>query len=204
MLWVMAGTIFGGRIGYTLFYNSSYYLSNPHKFLYIWEGGMSFHGAIIGIIISTLIYSKKYKVNFYNLMDLIVCAAPIGIFLGRIANFLNGELWGKPTIFPWGIVFPCAGPEYRHPSQLYEAFLEGFLLFFILFYLAFYTKILHRPALASAIFCIIYSIERIFVELFYRAPDQHIGYIFQNLSMGIILSIPLTIIGIFLFFKKIK
>ena len=205
LLWTMAGTIVGGRVGYALFYNASYYMSNPLKVFYVWEGGMSFHGALIGITLSILIFSKKYNINFYNIMDLIVCAAPIGIFLGRIANFLNGELWGKPTNLPWGVIFPCAGlEEYRHPSQLYEASLEGFLLFFILYYLVFYIKILSRPALASGIFCIIYATARIFVELFYRMPDQQIGYIYQNLTMGIILSLPVLIIGIFLTLKNNK
>ena len=144
----------------------------------------------------------KYKINFLNLTDLFSCAAPIGIFLGRISNFLNGELWGKTTSLPWGIVFDkCAGIQARHPTQIYEALLEGILIFSILFILTKYYGILNKPGKASALFCIFYALSRIFVELF-REPDSQIGYIYGNITMGMILSFPLIIIGIFLIIQK--
>lgn len=201
LIWSMAGIIFGGRLGYIIFYNIEHYFNNFHKIFYIWEGGMSFHGGLIGIIIAIYIFSRKYNLNFLNLTDLLACAAPIGIFFGRISNFLNGELWGKTTNLPWGIVFEkCAGNLPRHPSQLYEALLEGVLIFIVLNFAARNYKILNKPGKASALFCIIYGLSRIAVEIV-REPDKQIGYIFGT-TMGMILSLPLILLGIVLIIRK--
>ena len=133
--YLIIGIILGGRMGYVLFYNLNYFLNNPIKIFFIWEGGMSFHGGLVGVTILTLLFAKKNNINLFSLTDIISCAAPIGIFFGRLANFINGELYGKVTTFPWGVVFPNAGSEPRHPSQIYEAGLEGFLLFLVMYFL---------------------------------------------------------------------
>ena len=201
-IWIMSGIILGGRLGYVLFYNLHHYLNHPIKILYIWEGGMSFHGGMIGIILSILIFSQKNKIHFLKLSDLIACAAPIGLFFGRISNFLNGELWGKPTNLPWGIIFEkCAGNLKRHPTQLYESLLEGLLIFLILLFLVKKYKILNHPGKTSGLFCILYACSRISIE-FFREPDKQLGYIYENITMGILLSIPLIFIGILVIMQK--
>ena len=201
-IWIMSGIILGGRLGYVLFYNLHHYLNHPIKILYIWEGGMSFHGGMIGIMLSILIFSQKNKIHFLKLSDLIACAAPIGLFFGRISNFLNGELWGKPTNLPWGIIFEkCAGNLKRHPTQLYESLLEGVLIFLILLFLVKKYKILNQPGKTTGLFCIIYAFSRISIE-FFREPDKQIGYIYENITMGMLLSIPLIFIGILIITQK--
>tara|TARA_B100001123_G_C14523345_1_gene715185 strand:- start:30 stop:539 length:510 start_codon:yes stop_codon:yes gene_type:complete len=164
---------------------------------------MSFHGGLVGVIISIIIFSKITKVNFFKFSDIVSCVAPIGIFLGRIANFINGELYGKITTLPWGIVFPNAGNLLRHPSQIYEAALEGIFLFLIINYLALKKKFLYKTGYISGIFLILYSILRIFSEIF-REPDIHLGLIFNYFSMGTFLSLLTIIVGLFiiLFIKK--
>ena len=204
LIWVMAGTILGGRLGYVLLYNPIYYFYNPKKILYVWEGGMSFHGALFGILIFIFLFTHARKINFFKVADLVACAAPIGIFIGRISNFLNGELWGKETASSFGIIFPCAGPELRHPSQLYEAFFEGLFIFIILLFFTRKFNILDRQGMATGMFCLMYSIMRTFIEYFYRVPDNHIGYIFQHYTMGMLLSFPLLIIGIILIIKNYR
>ena len=206
LLWAMLGIIIGGRLGYVIFYNFSYYILNPMKILYVWQGGMSFHGGLIGIIISSYIFTKINNLRLLSLTDLICSAAPIGIFLGRISNFLNGELWGKKSELPWAIIFKCAGPNTRHPSRLYEAFFEGVLIFVILYFCIVKNKLLDKPGKISGLFCILYGCSRIFIE-FYREPDRHIGALYYNYTMGMLLSIPLIILGIYLYSKtnyKIK
>lgn len=197
MVWVIIGIIIGGRLGYVLFYNFGYYIENPLDALQIWHGGMSFHGGFLGVVIASIIFCKKYKVEVWALFDLAACVAPIGIFLGRIANFINGELYGRVTDVPWAFIFPNGGPFPRHPSQLYEAALEGLLLFLILFYMANYTKAKARKGLLSGIFLIGYSLSRIFVELF-REPDEHIGFLYSHITTGQMLSVPMLLLGIFL------
>lgn len=188
--------IIGGRIGYIFFYNFEYFLVNPLSSFKIWEGGMSFHGALIGIIIATYFFSIKNKIKTFILLDLIACVSPIGIFLGRIANFINGELVGKVTDVKWSVIFPQIDMMPRHPSQLYEALLEGLLLFIILNTVIFREN--YKIGKCSCLFLIFYGTFRIFSELF-REPDFHIGYIFDFLSMGTILSILMIIIGIIIF-----
>ena len=194
----IVSVIIGGRLGYILFYNLNYYLQNPFEIIKIWEGGMSFHGGLLGVIIGTYIFSKLKNVRFIYILDIVSCVAPIGLFFGRIANFINSELYGKPTEFFLGVVFPQIDNFTRHPSQLYEAFLEGLLLLIILNFLIF--KKIYKEGYASSLFLILYGIFRIFAEQF-REPDVQIGYIFNVISMGSLLSIIMTITGIILFFK---
>ena len=199
-IWSILGVIIGGRVGYVLFYQTSYLFINPIYILKIWTGGMSFHGGLIGIIISMYLFSKKNNIQFFYLSDLVSIVAPIGLFFGRIANFINNELYGKITNFPFAMIYPEIDLQPRHPSQLYEAFLEGIILFIIL--LTYFNKTKSDPTIGkiSGLFLILYATFRILIE-FLREPDSHIGLIFNIASMGQILSIPLIIIG-FIFFKK--
>ena len=177
--------LIGGRIGYILFYNFEYYISNPIDILKVWKGGMSFHGALIGICIGTFLFSKRKKIETFFLLDVIACVAPIGIFFGRIANFINAELVGKTTTVPWGVIFPTTDMMLRHPSQLYEAFLEGLLLFLIMNFVIHQKN--YRTGICACLFLIFYGIFRIFAEIF-REPDPQIGYMLSLFSMGTILS----------------
>jgi phosphatidylglycerol---prolipoprotein diacylglyceryl transferase len=183
--YLIISIIIGGRFGYIIFYNLSYYISNPLDIIKIWEGGMSFHGALIGIIIGTYLFSLKKNVPTFFLLDIIACVSPIGIFLGRIANFINGELVGKVTSVSWGVIFPAIDNLPRHPSQLYEAMFEGFVLFILLNSIIFTQK--YKIGTCSCLFLIFYGIFRIISEIF-RAPDAQLGYLFNFLSMGTILS----------------
>ena len=189
------GLIIGARFGYIIFYNLEFYFQNPLNILYVWEGGLSFHGGLIGIIIAALYTSKIYNTKFLELTDLICVSAPVGIFLGRISNFINGELYGRPSSILFGIIFPTADDQYRHPSQLYEAFLEGLLLFIILNISIFFFKTLSRPGYISGLFLLFYGLFRFLVE-FSREPDIQVGYIYTFLTMGMILSVPMIIAGI--------
>jgi len=199
--WAVIGVIIGGRMGYVIFYNLNFYLNNLPEIVKVWQGGMSFHGGMIGLIISMLLFSINRKKPFIEFANIIASGAPIGIFLGRIANFINGELWGKKTNSSWGVIFDQKTMEARHPSQLYEAFFEGFILFFILFFIITNSKF--RKYNTCAIFLIFYGIFRFSIEIF-REPDSNLGYIIINLSMGQILSIPMVLIGfILLKYKKL-
>ena len=194
------GVILGGRLGYVIFYNLEYYSNNLFEIFMIWEGGMSFHGGLIGVIIATYIFSKINKINTFSFLDLISMSAPIGIFLGRIANFINSELYGKETDLFWSVKFIKIDEISRHPSQIYEAIFEGIILFLLLNYL--FKKYLYRSSgLISALFLIFYSVFRFFIE-FTREPDVQIGYILYNLTLGQILSFVFLIFGLFLFYKK--
>tara|TARA_B100000902_G_scaffold388677_1_gene434687 strand:- start:1734 stop:2513 length:780 start_codon:yes stop_codon:yes gene_type:complete len=198
--YLIFGIIFGGRLGYVIFYNFDYYINNLLDIFKIWEGGMSFHGGLIGIIISSIIFAKKTGDNTFIYMDLVALVAPIGIFFGRIANFMNSELYGIPSTAPWAVIFIKIDKLGRHPSQLYEALLEGIILFLILFYIN--KKNFHKKdGFISALFLIFYSIFRFFLE-FFREPDEHLGYIVLNLTMGQIISVLFIIFGIVLFYFK--
>ena len=198
--YLIIGIILGGRVGYILFYNLKYYLESPIEILMIWNGGMSFHGGLIGVVIVSKIFSSKYKINQFIFLDLVALSAPIGIFFGRAANFINSELYGRATDIPWAVQFVLVDNIKRHPSQLYEAFLEGIILFFILSY--FYKKdYLKKPGQISYIFLIFYSLFRFFVE-FFRSPDPHLGYLILNLTLGQLISVIFLIVGIFLYFLK--
>lgn len=201
LIYLILGIILGGRLGYILFYNFNYYYQNPLEILFLWRGGMSFHGGVIGVLIASLIFAKKNNVKILVLTDIVVCATPIGIFLGRIANFINGELYGKKTFSDYGVIFPKIDMEPRHPSQLYEAILEGLILFFLLNIILKFKKKIFNGEL-SCYFLIFYSIFRIISELF-REPDIHIGYIIFNISLGTIISFSFLIFGI-IAFKIIK
>ena len=200
-IWSILGVIIGGRVGYVLFYQTSYLFTNPIYILKIWTGGMSFHGGLIGIIISMYLFCKKNNIQFFFLSDLVSIVAPIGLFFGRIANFINNELYGKITNFPFAMIYPEIDLQPRHPSQLYEAFLEGIILFVIL--LTYFNKTKSDPTIGkiSGLFLILYATFRILIE-FLREPDSHIGLIFNIASMGQILSIPLIIMGVILFKKS--
>ena len=194
-IWAVIGVIIGGRTGYVIFYQFKYFITNPIYIFYIWEGGMSFHGGLIGMILSMITFSKIYEIEFFALSDLISVAAPIGLFFGRIANFINVELIGKLTNFPLAIIYPTIDNLPRHPSQLYEAFLEGILLFIIVFLIYTKKKNIKKHGYVSCIFLIIYGIFRFIIE-FLREPDQHLGLFFNLLSMGQILCIPLIFFGL--------
>ena len=198
--YLIIGIILGGRIGYALFYNFGYYLNNPIEILMVWNGGMSFHGGVIGVIIASKLFSNKHKINQFIFLDLVALSAPIGIFFGRIANFINSELYGRATEVPWSVEFVLIDNIKRHPSQLYEAFLEGVILFFILYYF-FKKNYLKKPGQVSSLFLIFYSLFRFFVE-FYRSPDSHIGFIIVNLTLGQMISAIFLIIGTLLFIVK--
>ena len=197
--YLIISIILGGRVGYVIFYNIEYYIQNPIEILKVWEGGMSFHGAMLGIIIGTYIFSKKQNIKTFIFLDIIACVAPIGIFLGRVANFINGELVGKATNVFWGVIFPKIDNITRHPSQLYQAFLEGIVLFIILRIVLF--KKSYKIGDCSSMFLILYGIFRIFSEIF-REPDIQLGYIFSFVSMGMLLSIFMIVGGIIILFKK--
>jgi phosphatidylglycerol:prolipoprotein diacylglycerol transferase len=198
--YIIISMIIGGRLGYIIFYNSSYYLNNPFDVFKIWQGGMSFHGALIGIILGTYIFSNKVKVNSFIFLDAIASVAPIGIFFGRIANFINGELYGRPTDLFWSVIFPKIDKIPRHPSQLYEATLEGLILFLILLNVIY--KKTTKTGVVSALFMILYGLFRVISEQF-REPDPQIGYLFHFFSMGSILSFFMILIGL-LILKKVK
>ena len=198
--YLIIGIILGGRIGYALFYNLKYYLDNPFEILMIWSGGMSFHGGLIGVIIATKLFSDKYKIDQFIFLDLVALSAPIGIFFGRIANFINSELYGRQTDVAWSVQFTLIDNIKRHPSQLYEALFEGIILFFILGYF-FKKNYLKKPGQISGLFLIFYSLFRFFVE-FFRLPDSQVGYLILNLTLGQLISIIFLILGAILFFIK--
>ena len=196
--YIIISVIIGGRLGYVLFYNIEYFFSNPVEIFFIWNGGMSFHGGLLGIIIGTIIFSKKNNFDKLVLLDVVSCVAPVGIFFGRLANFINAELYGKPTDVPWAVIFPLVDNQGRHPSQIYEALLEGALLFFILNLII--KKTSYKKGICAAIFLIFYSISRIISE-FFREPDIQVGYIFNFVSMGSLLSFFMFGLGILMYFK---
>ncbi len=198
--YIIISIIIGGRIGYVILYNPHYYISNPLDTFKIWEGGMSFHGALVGIIIATILFSSQKKIQSLFLLDIIACVSPIGIFLGRIANFINAELVGKETDLPWSVIFPSVDMIPRHPSQIYEALLEGLILFFIMHKL--FQKKDYKTGQCSYMFLICYGVLRIISE-FFREPDVQLGYLFNLVSMGTFLSLIMILSGlIFYYFQK--
>lgn len=201
LVWAVLSVILGGRVGYVLFYNFDYFLTDPLEIFAVWHGGMSFHGGLLGVILGMWLFAKRYKIDFLRLMDVLAIIAPIGLFFGRIANFINMELYGRVTGSSFGVIFPNAGDLPRHPSQLYEAALEGLLLFVILFSLSKFMQIQKRCGALSGAFLIGYGICRIIIENF-REPDQQLGFLFANVTMGQILSLPLILLGVFLALRK--
>ncbi len=200
---VTLGIILGGRIFYVLFYNLGEFIEHPLEIFALWHGGMSFHGGLFGVIVALYYSSKKMKYPFFGLSDLTALYAPIGLFLGRLANFVNDELWGRVTDVPWAIKFPKGGYLPRHPSQIYEAFLEGILLFVVLNILWRSKFVRQRRGFVSGVFLIGYTLSRMFVECF-RQPDAQLGFIFQNITMGQILSLPFLIIGFWIVYHSVQ
>ncbi|EDZ60777.1 prolipoprotein diacylglyceryl transferase [Candidatus Pelagibacter sp. HTCC7211] len=198
--YLIIGIVIGGRLGYVLFYNFNYYINNILDIFKIWQGGMSFHGGLLGIIIASILFAKKNNQDLFVYTDLISLVAPIGIFFGRLANFINSELYGKVTEVPWAVTFVQVDNLSRHPSQLYEAIFEGIILFILLLY--FRSKnFLAKPGLISGLFLIFYSVFRFCIE-FFRVPDEQIGYLIFNLSMGQIISLVFIMIGTIVFYLK--
>lgn len=194
VVWVTVGIILGGRVGYVLFYNFEHFLADPLEIVKLWKGGMSFHGGFLGCVAAVVLFARSRGLSILTIGDLTCAVAPIGIFLGRLANFINGELWGRPADVPWAMVFPGAGPWPRHPSQLYEAGLEGLLLLAILA-VAVRAGALKRPGLVIGLFACLYAVARSFCE-FFREPDPQLGFLWGGLTMGMVLSVPLFLAGL--------
>ncbi len=201
LLWVAAGVILGGRLGYVLFYAPASFAADPVGIIAFWRGGfaglqgMSFHGGLIGVVTATLLYCRRHKLEFMRLIDVLAACTPIGLFFGRIANFINAELYGHPTDVPWAVIFPTDPLQQpRHPSQLYEAGLEGLVLFAVLVWLVWARQGMHRRGFVCGVFVAGYGLARMFVETF-REPDAHIGYLFGPVTMGMLLSAPLVVLG---------
>ena len=202
LLYVTLGVVFGGRLGYVLFYKPGFYLAHPGDILAVWQGGMSFHGGLIGVLAAMALFAWRRGIPFFEVGDAVAAAVPIGLFFGRIANFINAELFGRASDVPWAMVFPHGGPDPRHPSQLYEAALEGLLLFLILYLIARRPRTGDNAGRIGGLFLIGYGLARSFVELF-REPDAHLGFLLGgSVTMGQILSIPMILIGIALLAKS--
>jgi len=197
LVWIAVGIVVGGRTGYVLFYDLPVMLENPIRIIQIWNGGMSFHGGLMGAIVAMILFARKNVIPVWSMFDIIAAVVPIGLLFGRIANFINGELWGRLSSAPWAIVFPTGGPFARHPSQLYEAALEGIVLLLLLASLIFGIKAFKKPGLIAGIFVMGYGLSRIFVE-FFREPDAQLGYLLGTnwLTMGMVLSSPMVLIGL--------
>lgn len=200
LAYCVAGLIIGARLGYCLFYNFGYYFEHPLRIFAVWEGGMSFHGGLIGLVVAGWIFSRIKKKQFLMLADMGALAAPPGLFFGRIGNFINAELYGRVTDMPWGMVFPGAGPFPRHPSQIYEALLEGVVLFILLYVIHLKTRI---SGILISSFLIFYGVMRFFLE-FFRQPDQHLGFISGHLTMGQILCLIMMSAGAVLLALRLK
>lgn len=196
VVWATLGIVLGGRIGYILFYDLSAFLANPASMLAVWNGGMSFHGGFAGATLAMILFARRRGLPIWSLFDLVAAVAPIGLFFGRIANFINGELWGRISDAPWAMVFPTGGPFTRHPSQLYEAGLEGIASFIILLLVTRLTRALKMPGFTAGLFVCLYAISRSFVE-FFREPDVQLGYLYGGwLTMGMLLSLPMLLAGL--------
>lgn len=202
LVWATLGVLLGGRLGYVLFYKPGYYLAHPLEIPMIWQGGMSFHGGFLGVVIAILLYCRRRKINILDFSDLLTVVAPIGLFFGRLANFINAELYGRVSDVPWAMVFPGGGPLPRHPSQLYEAVLEGVLLFLLLL-IARKSRFAEKPGFITGLFFTGYALARSFVEL-YREPDAFLGFMIGGLTMGQLLSLPILIAGLVLMFRPVR
>lgn len=194
VLWAVLGIVGGGRLGYVLFYKPAYYFAHPLEILQVWEGGMSFHGGLLGTLVAMYALCRKHRIPFLRMMDAVAAATPIGLCFGRLANFVNGELFGRVTDAPVGMLFPRGGPLPRHPSQLYEAALEGVALFIILFLLVRFTRARTRPGFVGGVFLAGYGLARATVECF-REPDAYLGYLFGAITMGQLLCVPMLALG---------
>ncbi|QEO17414.1 prolipoprotein diacylglyceryl transferase [Acetobacter vaccinii] len=197
LTWVTLGVLLGGRLGYVLFYQPSYYLTHPVAMVEVWHGGMSFHGGALGVIAAMVLFTRRNKINFLAFADRVTVAVPIGLGLGRLANFINGELWGReaPASLPWAMIFPGGGPIPRHPSQLYESLTEGLLLFTVLYIASRRISIRQRPGFLAGMFLVGYACARSFCE-FFREPDAFLGFLAGGITMGQLLCIPMLLTGI--------
>ncbi|MEM6763195.1 MAG: prolipoprotein diacylglyceryl transferase [Pseudomonadota bacterium] len=200
--WVTLGVVLGGRLGFVAFYNPGYYLANPLEALMIWRGGMSFHGGLLGVIVAVLLFARVRGTPALALFDVLAAVVPVGLFFGRVANFINGELWGRPSDVAWAMVFPGAGPEPRHPSQLYQAAMEGLVLAIVIA-VAVRFGALRRPGLALGLFGVGYGVARIIGEQF-RMPDPQLGFLFGPVTMGMVLSLPMVLIGGFFIWNALR
>jgi phosphatidylglycerol:prolipoprotein diacylglycerol transferase len=203
VVWATLGIVLGGRLGYVLFYKGGYYASNPLEALAVWQGGMSFHGGLLGVFFAVWLFCRRRGYSWIAVGDIVACSAPVGLFLGRIANFINSELYGRVTESPLGMVFPGGGPLPRHPSQLYEAFLEGLVLFLVLLWFARRRENFERTGFLGGVFLAGYGIARPVAE-FFREPDAHIGFLTVGTTMGQWLSLPMLIAGIWLIARSRK
>lgn len=191
--WVTLGIVLGGRLGFVLIYNPAYYWEHPAEALMLWQGGMAFHGGMLGVLLAVVLFARARNLSVVTLFDLLAVVVPVGLLFGRIANFINGELWGRPATVPWAMIFPGAGPEPRHPSQLYQAGMEGAVLLFV-FAIAVRFGALRRPGLTVGMFGVGYGLARIVGEVF-RMPDPQLGFLFGPVTMGMLLSLPMVLIG---------
>ncbi len=203
VFYVTLGIILGGRLGYVCCYGNGYFWQNPKEIFAVWHGGMSFHGGIVGVIAGLFYFARKYKFPFLKITDITALYVPIGIFLGRLANFVNGELWGRVTTVPWAVKFPEGGYLPRHPSQLYEALSEGVLMFIILNYLWRKAYVRAHYGIISAVFLITYASSRVCME-FFREPDQQIGFLIGGVTMGQLLSLPFLLLGLYVLHRAVK
>ncbi len=203
ILWAVLGVILGGRLGYVMFYRPGFYFANPTEIYAVWKGGMAVHGAALGMLIAVALFTWKRRIPLLAFGDLICAVAPIGLFLGRLANFVNGELFGRVSDVPWAMVFPRGGPLPRHPSQLYEAALEGLVLYAVLAWLIYRVRALEKPGLVMGVFFIGYALARVAVE-FVRAPDAHLMFIIGGATMGQLLSLPVAACGLYLVYTALR
>ena len=201
LVWATLGVILGGRLGYVLFYKPGFFFDNPMAIPQVWLGGMSFHGGMLGVAIATILFTRRRNIPLFRFADLMACAAPIGLFLGRIANFINGELYGRASDVAWAMVFPRGGPLARHPSQLYEAVLEGAVPFVILYLLWRQEGLRHRAGFLTGVFLAGYAVARTIAELF-RQPDTHLGFLLGGTTMGQWLSVPMLVLGLYLILRR--
>lgn len=203
LTWAVIGTILGGRLGYVLFYQFDYYMTQPLEALKVWHGGMSFHGGMLGVIAAALLFAARRKISFFAFTDVLAVVTPIGLGLGRLANFVNGELFGRVTEAPWGVVFPHGGDLPRHPSQLYEAGLEGAVLLILMLFLAFNPKVRAKEGVLSGAFLTFYAAFRFGIE-FFREPDAQLGFLFAGATMGQLLCVPMFLFGLGLIAYALK
>ncbi len=194
LTWAVVGVLLGGRLAYILFYNLPNYAAHPIEALEIWHGGMSFHGGMAGVILAALLFTRRHKISFFGFTDLLACVTPIGLGLGRLANFVNGELYGRVTSLPWGIIFPRGGPLPRHPSQIYESVAEGLILLLLMAVLVRTPAMRARTGLLSGLFLVLYGLFRFALE-FFREPDAQLGFLFAGATMGQVLCVPMMIAG---------
>ena len=203
LVWAMVGVVLGGRLGYVVFYNLSFYMENPSLIFAVWLGGMSFHGGLLGVTLTIIWFAKRRHLELLRLSDLVSCAVPLGLFFGRIANFINGELFGRVTDVPWAMTFPRGGPLPRHPSQLYEAALEGIVLFALLAWLAWHKSALQKPGMLTGVYLLGYALARALIELV-RQPDVQIGFLPLGTTIGQWLSVPMLFGGVYLIWRAQK